>query len=220
MLFREAGPVVPLSQSAWSLSFAKYLDLRFHATSYHRSSSSCRHSLHSEHFQFFAFGHTVAAFKLAPIKVREICSPSPFISMYQNKCLPERHELIEIVKVVAVKGHNVFATISDHLTTFQNAEMEKLDERLQTLIAACRSEKQMFKDRLECLQVTCYRLESLSTSVLLRIFCAAVSGICMSFASLPSHMAEPRFRHLLVVWILHFVFFFCGKLILCLRVEN
>lgn len=149
---REAGPVTPLSSAAWSMSFAKYLDLRFHSR-YRRSGTSCHHSLHRDHFQFFAFGHTVAAFKLAPIKIREISSPSTIISVSDDRCLPDRHELIEVVKVVAVKGHNVFATITECLNTFQNFDLEKLDDRLQSLMGICRTDKQLFKDRLECLQV-------------------------------------------------------------------
>ena len=136
------------------MSFAKYLDLRFHAGVYRRSaSSSCIHSLHWDHIQFFAFGHAVATFKLSRIKVREICSPSLIIPFSPYQSLPDRHELIEMVKVCAIKGHNVFATIADYLNNYQTLELEKLEEKVTPLVGSCRTEKQLFRDRLECLQV-------------------------------------------------------------------
>ncbi|XP_055351682.1 1-phosphatidylinositol 3-phosphate 5-kinase-like isoform X2 [Paramacrobiotus metropolitanus] len=147
----DVGPVVPLSVNSSALSFAKYLDLRFHASAYVSAACvSCQHSLHREHIQFFAFGRTVAAFKLNAVKVREIASPPAVIAMDDYRSLPDRHELIEMVKVVAVKGHNVFATIIELLSIVQGGDT---DERLQNLLATCRTEKQLFKDRLECLQV-------------------------------------------------------------------
>ena len=50
-------------------------------------------------------------------------------------------------------GHNVFASIADYLTACQSLELEKLDEKLSSLVLVKRAEKQMFKDWLECLQV-------------------------------------------------------------------
>lgn len=48
------------------LSFAKYLELRFYAGSYKRRASvePCGHSLHKDHYQYFAYANMVASFKL------------------------------------------------------------------------------------------------------------------------------------------------------------
>src|SRR4051812_36358934 len=100
------------------MSFAKYVDLRLHASAYVREGASeCGHSLHRDHVQYFAFGQTVAAFKLTPVKLREIDSPPIVITVDDYKNLRDRQELIEMTKLVAIKGHNVFATIADYLTT-------------------------------------------------------------------------------------------------------
>jgi 1-phosphatidylinositol-3-phosphate 5-kinase len=153
---REISPVIPLSSASWSMSFAKYLDLRLHASNYHRQSPSkkCNHSLHRDHVQYFAVGQTVAAFKLSLVKLREIASPSIVITIDDSKSLSDRQDLIEMTKIVAIKGYNIFATIADYLTTCHSLELEKLEDKLATLLAAKRSEKQMFKDWLECLQVS------------------------------------------------------------------
>ena len=68
ILFRafQVTPIVPLSPEAWALSFAKYLELRFYAGSYKRRASvePCGHSLHKDHYQYFAYANMVASFKL------------------------------------------------------------------------------------------------------------------------------------------------------------
>lgn len=61
----KVTPVVPLSFECWSLSFAKYLELRFYASEYTRRASPepCGHSLHHDHYQYFSFGNMAASFK-------------------------------------------------------------------------------------------------------------------------------------------------------------
>ena len=67
-------PIVPLSTEAWAFSFAKYLELRFYAGSYKRRASvePCGHSLHKDHYQYFAYANMVASFKLVELS----CSAS------------------------------------------------------------------------------------------------------------------------------------------------
>ena len=102
----KVSPIVPLSSATWSLSFAKYLCLRLHASSYQSSGTpNCTHSLHRDHVQYFAFGHTVAAFKLSCVRLREIESPSMVITVDDKKNLRERQDLIEMTKIVAIKGN-------------------------------------------------------------------------------------------------------------------
>jgi 1-phosphatidylinositol-3-phosphate 5-kinase len=55
-----------MSADTWSLSFAKYLELRFHGGMYQRrgrEGTVCTHSLHHEHYQYFGMGNIVASFK-------------------------------------------------------------------------------------------------------------------------------------------------------------
>ncbi len=62
----QVTPVVPMATETWSVSFAKYLELRFHGDAYKRhgaGDSRCGHSLHQDHFQYFGFKDIVASFK-------------------------------------------------------------------------------------------------------------------------------------------------------------
>ncbi len=54
-----------MSIDGWSVSFAKYLELRFYGQLYTRRGfdNSCPHSLHQEHQHYFAQHNVVAAFK-------------------------------------------------------------------------------------------------------------------------------------------------------------
>jgi len=61
------SPIVPMSSEAWSLSFAKYLELRFQGNGYTRRSHGthnyCPHSLHHQNVQYFAQNNIVCSFK-------------------------------------------------------------------------------------------------------------------------------------------------------------
>ena len=61
----QVTPVVPISADTWNMSFAKYLDLRFHCSSFRRRGSAepCPHSLHLDHYQYFGHRDIVASFK-------------------------------------------------------------------------------------------------------------------------------------------------------------
>jgi 1-phosphatidylinositol-3-phosphate 5-kinase len=66
LLYSQVSPVVPMSADTWSLSFAKYLELRFHGGMYRRRGQAgtvCPHSLHHEHYQYFGMRNIVASFK-------------------------------------------------------------------------------------------------------------------------------------------------------------
>jgi len=85
---RESSPVSTLSTDAWSLSFAKYLELRFHASAYLRRSTStafddpdafCRHSIHHDHHQYFGCQSVVASFRYSTVVLKEVAFPGVVI---------------------------------------------------------------------------------------------------------------------------------------------
>ena len=66
MLHFQVSPVVQISADTWSLSFAKYLELRFYGRMYQRRGQDgtvCPHSLHHEHYQYFGMRNVVASFR-------------------------------------------------------------------------------------------------------------------------------------------------------------
>jgi len=62
---KQVSPVVPLSLDTWTLSLAKYLELRFHCPLYTRRGreNTCKHSLHQQHHQYFGYKDIIAGFK-------------------------------------------------------------------------------------------------------------------------------------------------------------
>ncbi|XP_052249949.1 1-phosphatidylinositol 3-phosphate 5-kinase-like isoform X3 [Dreissena polymorpha] len=76
---KQATPRIPMSEETWNLSFARYLELRFHGDKFVRRNgldTGCYHSLHHDNFQYFGLKDTVAAFKYSAIKLKEIRLPS------------------------------------------------------------------------------------------------------------------------------------------------
>jgi hypothetical protein len=86
---KECGQITPsnmLSSPALALSFGKLLELKFYAGSYIPRStgaaigdqgpvSSCVHSLHHSHVQFFGYQNYQAEFDLCPVSVFEVHIP-------------------------------------------------------------------------------------------------------------------------------------------------
>ena len=64
--FFKVTPVVPLSNDSWSMSFAKYLELRFYGHQYTRRANAepCGHSIHKDYHQYFSYNQMVASFRL------------------------------------------------------------------------------------------------------------------------------------------------------------
>lgn len=66
LIFFKVTPVVPLSNDSWSMSFAKYLELRFYGHQYTRRANAepCGHSIHKDYHQYFSYNQMVASFRL------------------------------------------------------------------------------------------------------------------------------------------------------------
>ncbi|CAB1328640.1 unnamed protein product, partial [Coregonus sp. 'balchen'] len=63
---KQVTPVVPLSNDSWSMSFAKYLELRFYGHQYTRRANAepCGHSIHKDYHQYFSYNQMVASFRV------------------------------------------------------------------------------------------------------------------------------------------------------------
>lgn len=139
-------PVVPMSQDTWSLSFAKYLELKFHGYVYtRRDDVACQHSLHHDHLQYFTKKNMLAIFKYNKISQWEISLPPPFISiMYDSK---QQANVLEEIKSLAYKGDEVFSSVREKLSTL--LEPEAMNLAKQQLA----KEQQYFKTKIEEIQL-------------------------------------------------------------------
>ncbi|CAL8101719.1 unnamed protein product [Orchesella dallaii] len=154
-LCKTVSPIVPMSVDAWFLSFAKYLELRFHGSQYIRRAfdSQCLHSLHHEHQQFFAQHNIVAAFKYSKVKLWEVSLPPFFI---RTKHVPKSvHQLIEDVKSVAIIGHGVHGNIMEVLNSLkESAAGLRVEDVLNGLFELLKVEKSVFRSKIEDIQVS------------------------------------------------------------------
>jgi 1-phosphatidylinositol-3-phosphate 5-kinase len=102
------------------LSFAKFLELKFHAHFYKRRAadenmtSVCKHSLHKDYVQFFSHNGITASFMYTSIEVWEICLPALVVELKPSKA-SENGKILEEVKQFAQKGYEVFVKIHDRL---------------------------------------------------------------------------------------------------------
>lgn len=144
---KSVSPVIPMTDDTWSLSFAKYLELRFHGGMYtRRDVDSCQHSLHHDHYQYFAKKNMLSVFKYNRISQWEISLPPPLINViYEPK---QYANVIEEMKNVALKGDEVLSNIREKLVTLP-IELETLNLLKQQL----GKEQLYFKNKIEEIQL-------------------------------------------------------------------
>ncbi|XP_062584452.1 1-phosphatidylinositol 3-phosphate 5-kinase-like isoform X2 [Saccostrea cucullata] len=146
---RQATPLVPMSMDSWNMSFAKYLELRFHAASFVRrvGSEPCSHSLHHFFSQYFGHRNIVATFKYYPISRKEIVLPPPIISIEDGMQKSHWTRLKDEVRSLTSKCTDMFASIH---TTIVNTNCDAHNETLSKLItdykAIIPTEKSRIKD--------------------------------------------------------------------------
>ncbi|KAG5896372.1 hypothetical protein JTB14_005849 [Gonioctena quinquepunctata] len=146
---QRVSPVVPLSADSWSYSFAKYLELKFHGDVFgRRGQSACDHSLHHEHYQYFGYKNYVATFKYTPINIWEISLPPPLIEVkYDISKL--QSQMIDEVRIMAQKGHEIFSLILDKLMVLPGDE----SDAIANLKLALTKEHVQFRQRVEEVQL-------------------------------------------------------------------
>ncbi|CAL7943576.1 unnamed protein product [Xylocopa violacea] len=147
MKCKSVSPVIPMSDDTWSLSFAKYLELRFHGNAYtRRGTDTCQHSLHHDHSQYFTKKNMLTVFKYTRISQWEISLPPPLINIIYD---PKQHaDVIEEMKCIALKGDEVFSCIREKLSTLQT-DVEILNAAKQQLT----KDQQYFKNKIEEIQL-------------------------------------------------------------------
>ncbi|XP_018563541.1 putative 1-phosphatidylinositol 3-phosphate 5-kinase [Anoplophora glabripennis] len=146
---QSVSPVVPMSADTWSYSFAKYLESKFHGDVFSRRGQySCNHSLHHDHYQYFGFKNYVASFKYTYINIWEISLP-PLLIEITNDANQFQSKLIDEVRIMAQKGHEIFSLIQDKLSYSPVDELENIGNLKQLL---CK-EQVLFKQKVEEVQL-------------------------------------------------------------------
>ena len=144
---KSVSPVIPMTEDTWSLSFSKYLELKFHGGMYtRRDVETCQHSLHHDHYQYFLKKNMLSVFKYNKISQWEISLPPPLINVIYD---PKQYaNAIEEMKNVTLKGDEVFSNIREKLMTLP-IELESLNILKQQLA----KDQQYFKNKIEEVQL-------------------------------------------------------------------
>ncbi|XP_023318163.1 1-phosphatidylinositol 3-phosphate 5-kinase isoform X2 [Trichogramma pretiosum] len=155
---KSVSAVVPISEETWSLSFAKYLELRFHASVYTRrgggatttdtgTSQCCQHSLHHDHQQYFSRRNMLACVRYSRVSQWEISLPPPLIDVGHHDPRLQAG-LVEETRLVALKGDEVFSQAKDRIAALQLDEASAAD-----MIKRLAKDQQYFKSKMEELQL-------------------------------------------------------------------
>ncbi|KAJ3663453.1 hypothetical protein Zmor_007712 [Zophobas morio] len=142
------SPVVPMSADTWSFSFAKYLELKFYGGLYtRRGNTPCGHSLHHDHYQYFGYKNSVASFKYTSIQIWDISLPPPIVDIQYDT---DKHqtELIDDIRTMAQKGHEIYSLILEKLACMPT-DLEGLGNHKQVLL----KEQAQFKQKVEEVQL-------------------------------------------------------------------
>uniref|UniRef100_W5K407 1-phosphatidylinositol 3-phosphate 5-kinase n=1 Tax=Astyanax mexicanus TaxID=7994 RepID=W5K407_ASTMX len=174
---KQVTPVVPLSNDSWSMSFAKYLELRFYGHQYTRRANAepCGHSIHKDYHQYFSYNQMVASFSYSPVRLFEICLPPPKI-LIRNQG-PCKTSLQQDLKDFSQKVSQVYAAIDDRLTSLKTDTFSKTrEEKMEDLFAQKDMEEAELRNCIEKLQArlqgsgveTPQQLQALLESVVVR----------------------------------------------------
>ncbi|KAM9709709.1 LOW QUALITY PROTEIN: 1-phosphatidylinositol 3-phosphate 5-kinase [Menidia menidia] len=133
---KQVTPVVPLSNDSWSMSFAKYLELRFYGHQYTRRANAepCGHSIHKDYHQYFSYNQMVASFSYTSVRLLEICLPRPKI--FIRNLGPSKAALLQDLKDFCQKVTQVYLAIDDRLTSLKTDTFSKTrEEKMEDLFA-------------------------------------------------------------------------------------
>ncbi|KAJ4922037.1 hypothetical protein JOQ06_021479 [Pogonophryne albipinna] len=150
---KQVTPVVPLSNDSWSMSFAKYLELRFYGHQYTRRANAepCGHSIHKDYHQYFSYNQMVASFSYTSVRLLEICLPCPKI--FIRNLGPSKANMQQDLKDFSLKVTQVYLAIDDRLTSLKTDTFSKTrEEKMEDLFAQKDMEEAELRSCMEKLQ--------------------------------------------------------------------
>ncbi|KAK7708837.1 Mitochondrial distribution and morphology protein 12 [Botryosphaeria dothidea] len=83
---------IPMSDSTWKYSFAKYLELTFWSTNLHPRADVCPHDIHRNHVRYFGFNNYALRIQFDPIELYEVIVPRPTITWKVDRDLKLKNE--------------------------------------------------------------------------------------------------------------------------------
>ncbi|XP_005999773.1 1-phosphatidylinositol 3-phosphate 5-kinase [Latimeria chalumnae] len=152
-LCKQVTPVVPLSNDSWSMSFAKYLELRFYGHQYTRRANAepCGHSIHHDYHQYFSYNQMVASFSYTSVRLLEVCLPPQQI--YVRHQMPGKVSILQDLKDFLQKVSQVYIAIDERLTSLKTDTFSKTrEEKMEDFFAQKEMEEVELRNWIEKLQ--------------------------------------------------------------------
>ncbi|XP_059468321.1 1-phosphatidylinositol 3-phosphate 5-kinase isoform X2 [Neocloeon triangulifer] len=152
---KQVSPVVPMSVDTWSLSLAKYLELRFHSPVYTRrgKENTCKHSIHQQHYQYFGYKDVIATFKFIKVQMWQISLPPTVIQIPYKASEEIQSAANEEVKQLALKGYEVFSSVVEKLCDIGIEADPAKKEVLTRLKSQLNKDNSSFKTKIEDIQI-------------------------------------------------------------------
>uniref|UniRef100_A0A287D3T0 1-phosphatidylinositol-3-phosphate 5-kinase n=1 Tax=Ictidomys tridecemlineatus TaxID=43179 RepID=A0A287D3T0_ICTTR len=150
---KQVTPVVALSNESWSMSFAKYLELRFYGHQYTRRANAepCGHSIHHDYHQYFSYNQMVASFSYSPIRLLEVCVPLPKI--FIKRQAPLKVSLLQDLKDFFQKVSQVYLAVDERLASLKTDTFSKTrEDKMEDIFAQKEMEEGEFKNWIEKMQ--------------------------------------------------------------------
>ncbi|KAF2691912.1 hypothetical protein K458DRAFT_381756 [Lentithecium fluviatile CBS 122367] len=72
--------VIPMSDSTWKYSFAKYLELTFWSSELHPRADVCPHDIHRNHVRYFGFNNVALRIQYDAVPLYEVIVPRPIVT--------------------------------------------------------------------------------------------------------------------------------------------
>ncbi|XP_013887897.1 1-phosphatidylinositol 3-phosphate 5-kinase isoform X2 [Austrofundulus limnaeus] len=191
---KQVTPVVPLSNDSWSMSFAKYLELRFYGHQYTRRANAepCGHSIHKDYHQYFSYNQMVASFSYTSVRLLEICLPRPKI--FIRNLGPSKANLQLDLKDFSQKVVQVYLAIDDRLTSLKTDTFSKTrEEKMEDLFAQKDMEEAELRSWIEKLQVrlqTCSLDSPQQLQVVLESLVVKKQSLCEMLQSWNNRLQE------------------------------
>uniref|UniRef100_A0A8C9VB94 1-phosphatidylinositol 3-phosphate 5-kinase n=1 Tax=Scleropages formosus TaxID=113540 RepID=A0A8C9VB94_SCLFO len=191
---KQVTPVVPLSSDSWSMSFAKYLELRFYGHQYTRRANAepCGHSIHKDYHQYFSYNQMVASFSYTSVRLLEICLPPPKICIKNQG--PSKCSLLQDIKDFSQKVTQVYLAIDDRLTSLKTDTFSKTrEEKMEDLFAQKDMEEAELRSWIEKLQarlLSCGLDSPQQLQALLESVVVKKQGLCETLQSWNSRLQD------------------------------
>ncbi|KAL5465581.1 hypothetical protein PMIN06_000482 [Paraphaeosphaeria minitans] len=84
--------VIPMSDSTWKYSFAKYLELTFWSSQLHPRAGLCPHDIHKDHVRYFGFNNAALRVQYDPVSLYEVTVPRPTVTWKVDSDLQLKNE--------------------------------------------------------------------------------------------------------------------------------